>query len=174
MEENKRRGVALIDVLLFVFIFIEIVLSVLGEDFVDPANAIHLLLGFVCIAILAFISLVTRNTIEKRKIQLVLMLVVQICIIMISSTIVKCFCHEVYPDGYVKDVWHYLSQGRSFLPITAYLIALMFIYNRKLKPVIESEVMSTSKMIKIFFINVVLGIVVGFSRTLFSALTGIH
>ena len=89
MEENKRRGVALIDVLLFVFIFIEIVLSVLGEDFVDSANAIHLLLGFGCIAILAFISLVTRNTIEKRKIQLVLMLVVQICIIMISSTIVK-------------------------------------------------------------------------------------
>ena len=102
------------------------------------------------------------------------MIGIHVPLIMFFSRAITCFCGVLYPPDYVKDIWHYLESGRSYTVITIYLTYLMYIYMKKLKPFVEKEVIPTNKVAKYFINFVVLGIAIGFTRFIFSSITGIH
>ena len=173
-KENKKRGIALIDVVVMIYLTLYVGISLLGKEIVAAFDLLSIGTFLIGLILFLIISAVASNTVEKRKIQLALMIGIHVPLIMFFSRAITCFCGVLYPPDYVKDIWHYLESGRSYTVITIYLTYLMYIYIKKLKPFVEKEVIPTNKVAKYFINFVVLGIAIGFTRFVFSSITGIH
>ena len=172
--ESKLKKLSIVEVVFIIYTIFNIICAFGGEDVVE-SDLIKKCSSFV-ISIILLIILSIKDTKEKNKSILIFIMVVHEFLILALSVLIKCFCINITYENisFMNKILDLIKGSVTFLGIIGYFIALLIIYFKRIKKVVESDDFEKKHILKYIKKFIILTVVIGFSREFLKLITGLH